>query len=117
MKKPAELSTEEEIREYYLYKNIKKNQNSLETIFEETNRGNEGDIYGYMGKRKYNRIIQFQQQPTTAKLKKRRAKIQKVFGSKINYKKRCITMTALLEKLNDIRLNSPSKLDIASKKK
>lgn len=50
---------------------------------------------------------------TTSKLKKRRAKIQRVFGSKIRFKKykKYDSMQTLEDKLNALKESSPTKID------
>lgn len=98
---------DETIKEYYLDKSINKKSNNLETIYEENdNAGDDAAIH--MSAKRFKRMLMFS--PTTSKLKKRRAKIQKVFGSKIKYK-RCGSMQALVDKLNTIRESSPMKMD------
>ncbi|KYQ57631.1 hypothetical protein ALC60_03593 [Trachymyrmex zeteki] len=98
---------EEIVKEYYLDKKINKKSNNLETIFEET-QNSDDDAAIRMSVKRFKRMLMFT--PTAAKLKKRRAKIQRVFGSKIRYK-RCGSMQALIDKLNTIRENSPMKID------
>lgn len=100
-----EMESDEDIKDYYLDKTLKKKANTLETIFEETVNANENSTY--MSAKRYKRIIQFQQRPTDSKLKKRRTKIKKVFGSKINLKRKHGSMQILLDKLNHIRSSSP----------
>lgn len=63
-----------------------------------------------MGKR-YRRMIEFKQKPSDSKIRKRRAKIKKVFGSKSNFKRKQASMQMLLDKLNDIRAESPVKIN------
>ncbi|XP_035721145.1 uncharacterized protein LOC118441196 [Vespa mandarinia] len=98
-----EMESDEDVKDYYLDKSFKKKVNNLETIFEETTNGNENSLY--MSVKRYKRMIQFQQQPNNSKLQKRRTKIKKVFGSKINFRHR--SMQELLNKLNYIKSNSP----------
>lgn len=98
---------EETIKEYYLDKSINKKSNNLETIYEENDSAGD-DTAIRMSAKRFKRMLMFS--PTASKLKKRRAKIQKVFGSKITYK-RCGSMQALVDKLNTIRENSPMKID------
>ncbi|KAG7209393.1 hypothetical protein KM043_015489 [Ampulex compressa] len=105
----SEMESEEDIKEYYLDKNLKKRPNSLETIYEEKDEIRESSIY--MSAKRYKRMIEFQPKPSDSKLRKRRAKIKKVFGSKVNFKKRCASMQILLDKLNGIRAESPGKID------
>nr|XP_050859189.1 uncharacterized protein LOC127067851 isoform X1 [Vespula vulgaris] len=100
-----EMESNEDIKDYYLDKSFKKKVNNLETIFEETANANENSIY--MSVKRYKRMIQFQQQPNDSKLQKRRTKIKKMFGSKINFRRKHGSMQALLNKLNYIRSNSP----------
>ncbi|KAL6435230.1 hypothetical protein ACFW04_005359 [Cataglyphis niger] len=78
-RKVSEMDMEEEnIKEYYLDKKINKKIN-LETIYEESdNAGN--DIGMHMSAKRFKRMLLFSQ--TASKIKKRRAKIKKVFGSK-----------------------------------
>ncbi|OAD58932.1 hypothetical protein WN48_09859 [Eufriesea mexicana] len=100
-------------KEYYLNKNLKRRLNNLETIYEEKDDANE--FITYMSVKRYKRMIQFQEKPTDSKLRKRRAKIKSVFGSKINFKQRRASMQMLLEKLNGIRSESPAKVDSEAK--
>lgn len=97
------MESEDQIKEYYLDKTVKKYNNSLETIFE----GSEKDDSSQsttMSVKRFKRMIQFTAQPTDSKLKKRRDKVKKVFGSKINHKKkRKVSMQALLDKLHGSR--------------
>lgn len=102
-------SLEESVKEYYLDKNVKKKPNNLETIYEEHDNGS--DDTTYMSTKRFKRMLLFKPEPTASKLKKRRAKIQKVFGSKINHNKKRISMQTLLDKLDGIRVNSPAKID------
>lgn len=99
------MESDEDIKDYYLDKNCKRKVNNLETIFEETANANENSVY--MSVKRYKRMIQFQEQPNDSKLQKRRTKIKKVFGSKINFRRKRGSMQALLNKLNYIRSNSP----------
>ncbi|XP_076755100.1 uncharacterized protein LOC143425917 [Xylocopa sonorina] len=92
---------------------IKRKLNSLETIYEEKDDTNEGIIY--MSVKRYKRMIQFQEQPTDSKLRKRRAKIKRVFGSKIHFKRKYISMQVLLDKLNGIRAETSTKVDNEAK--
>lgn len=104
------VQTEEiDCKEYYLNKNLKRKLNNLETIYEEKDGTNE--CITYMSVKRYKRMIQFQEKPTDQKLKKRRAKIKRVFGSKINFKRKCASMQMLLDKLSGIIGESPTKID------
>ncbi|KOC63836.1 hypothetical protein WH47_01166, partial [Habropoda laboriosa] len=96
-------------QEYYLNRNLKRKLNTLETIYEEKEDINECTTY--MSAKRYKRMIQFQENPSDSKLKKRRARIKKVYGSKINFKRRCASMQTLLDKLSGIRAESPTKID------
>lgn len=97
---------EDAVKEYYLNNKINKKSNNLETIYEEND--NLGDDTAMcMSTKRFKRMLMFS--PTASKQKKRRAKIQKVFGSKVKYK-RC-SMQTLIDKLSTIRENSPMKLD------
>lgn len=102
---------EENIKEYYLDKNIKRKPNNLETIYEENDDTN--DNPKYMSTKRFKRMLLFTE-PTASKLRKRRAKIQKIFGSKVTkgYNKRRISMQSILDKLDGIRTNSPAEVDI-----
>ncbi|KAL0112204.1 hypothetical protein PUN28_011935 [Cardiocondyla obscurior] len=100
---------EETIKEYYLDKKINKRSKNLETIYEE-NDATSDDAAINMSVKRFKRMLMFS--PTTSKLKKRRAKIQKVFGSKVRNKRHeRRSMQALVDKLNTIRENSPLKTD------
>lgn len=104
---------EENIKEYYLDKKIKKKPNNLETIYEEND--DTSDNSKYMSSKRFRRLLLFKPEPTASKLKKRRAKIQKVFGSgKVikTYKKGSVSMQSILDKLDGIKTNSSAKMDI-----
>ncbi|CAK9823167.1 hypothetical protein ANTRET_LOCUS1562 [Anthophora retusa] len=101
--------TEAKPQEYYLNRNLKRKLNNLETIYEEKDDINECSTY--MSAKRYKRMIQFQENSSSSKLKKRRARIKRVFGSKINFKRRCASMQVLLDKLSGIRAESPTKVD------
>ncbi|XP_001599705.1 protein tantalus [Nasonia vitripennis] len=108
----SEMENEEQIKEYYLDKTVKKHTNSLETIFEEKEDSSQST--NCMSVKRFKRMIQFTPEPTDSKIKKRREKIRKVFGSKINYRKRRnVSMQALLDKLNglqnDLSINNDTK--------
>ena len=96
-------------KEYYLHGSLKRKLNTLETIFEEKDDANESTLY--MGVKRYRRMIEFKQKPSDSKIKKRRARIKKVFGSKSNFKRKQASMQMLLDKLNDIRAESPAKIN------
>lgn len=99
--------SEENIKEYYLDKKIKKRSNNLETIYEEADNTND-DATIRMSAKRFKRMLLFS--PTNSKLKRRRAKIQKAFGSKIKLKM-CGSKQTLIDKLDTIRENSPMKID------
>lgn len=105
----SEMDTEEDVTEYYLDKTIKNKKNNLETIYEEKDGISENSVY--MSAKRYKRMIQFQEAPSDSKLKKRKAKIKKLFGSKINYKRRYASMQMLLDKLNGIKAESSAKTE------
>lgn len=111
----SEMETEDEIKDYYLDKSIKKVQNTLETIYEEKDGTNQSGTV--MSVKRYKRMIQFQGNPTESKIKKRRARIRKVFGSKMCFKSSLVksaskhSMQKLLDKLNGITGESPSKTE------
>ncbi|CAD1472366.1 unnamed protein product, partial [Heterotrigona itama] len=108
--KKNKAHTEEiDCKEYYLNKNLKRRLNNLETIYEE--KDDPSECITYMSVKRYKRMIQFQKEPTDSKLKKRRAKIKKVFGSKINFKRKRASMQMLLDKLNGIKAESPTKIE------
>ncbi|XP_033329853.1 uncharacterized protein LOC117222324 [Megalopta genalis] len=104
---------EVDVKNYYLNKNLKRKLNSLETIYEERDSSSENNTF--MSVKRYKRMIQFQNKPTDCKLKKRRAKIKKVFGLNVGFKRRCASMQMLLDKLNGIRAESPTKIDNETK--
>lgn len=106
----SEIGTEEEnIKEYYLDKKINKRIN-LETIYEENDNASDDSVV-QMSAKKFKRMLLFS--TTTSKLKKRRAKIQRVFGSKIRFKKykKYDSMQTLEDKLNALKESSPTKID------
>lgn len=94
---------EEDSKNYYLHKNLKRKLNSLETIYEEKDEENENSKL--MSVKRYKRMIQFQDKPSDYKLKKRRAKIKNL----ISFKRRCLSMQTLLDKLSSITAESPAK--------
>ena len=103
-----EMENEDKIKEYYLDKTVKKHTNSLETIFEEKEDSSQTTIC--MSAKRFKRMIHFTAEPTDTKLKKRRERIKKIFGSKINYRKRRnVSMQALLDKLNSLQNDSQKK--------
>lgn len=62
-----------------------------------------------MSAKKFKRMLLFS--PTASKLKKRRVKVQRVFGSKIRWYKRYDSMQTLEDKLNALKESSPTKID------
>ncbi|EZA62442.1 hypothetical protein DMN91_003456 [Ooceraea biroi] len=95
---------DEGIKEYYLDKSIKKRSNNLETIYEESNNMTD-DSTIHMSAKRFKRMLMFPEKPTNSKLKKRRAKIRRIFGS-VKTPRRCISMQMLADKLNAIRESS-----------
>lgn len=80
----SEMDIEEEnIKDYYLDKKINKKIN-LETIYEESDNASD-DTGVHMSVKSFKRTLLFSQ--TISKVKKRRAKIKKIFGSKMWHKK------------------------------
>ncbi|XP_020293022.1 uncharacterized protein LOC109859310 [Pseudomyrmex gracilis] len=100
---------EEIIKDYYLDKNIKRKANALETIYEESDNIDDDNLIN-MSTKRFKRMLMFPREVTASKLKKRHARVRKVFGSKIKYK-RCGNMQTLVDKLSTIRENSPMKID------
>ncbi|XP_044015133.1 uncharacterized protein LOC122857165 isoform X1 [Aphidius gifuensis] len=102
------MENDKEIREYYLDKNLKKRTTTtLETIYEEIDGMNENSTV--ISGRKLKRLIQFNdknKQMNDAKIKKRKNKIKRSFGSKIRLKTNNISMPAFLKKLNSIMSDS-----------
>ena len=85
-KKKISSDPQDEIREYYLNKDIGKTSNALATIFEESDdlvNNSKKTISG----RKLKRVIEFTKTASDTKLRKRRLKIKKAFGSRIDIKK------------------------------
>lgn len=103
------MESDSEIREYYLDKNLKLSPKKLETILEERKGNGESSIY--IGAKKFKRMLEFQ--PTAAKLRRRRAKVKKVFGSHISRGK--YTMQTLLDKLNSMQPESSPEFDTEEK--
>lgn len=102
----SEMHNEDQIKEYYLDKTVKKHTNSLETIFEE--REDSSHTTTSMSVKRFKRMIQFSSAPTDSKLKKRREKVKRVFGSKLSSKKkRNVSMQAFLERLNVMQNDMP----------
>ncbi|XP_078044642.1 uncharacterized protein LOC144474051 isoform X1 [Augochlora pura] len=104
---------EVDVKNYYLNKNLKRKLNTLETIYEEKDDASENGTF--MSVKRYKRMIQFQNKPTDCKLKKRRARIKKVFGLNVSFKRRCASMQMLLDKLNSIRAETSTKIDNEAK--
>lgn len=110
----SQMENEDDIKDYYLDKSIKKVQNNLETIYEEKEGTNENDRF--MSVKRYKRMIQFQA-TSDAKLRKRRAKIKRAFGSQVIFKKTLFkyssmqSMQKLIDKLSEIRAPSPSQTE------
>lgn len=103
------MENDDEIREYYLDKSIKKKTptTTLETIYEEIDGMNENSKI--VNGRKLKRLIQFNGKTSDAKLKKRKAKVKRLFDSKIQLKSSGNNkMPALLKKLNSIITESSS---------
>lgn len=67
------------IKEYYLDKNIKRAPHTFETIYEEENETAEETCS--MSLKRFQRVIQFQKEPSIAKIKKRKAKVKRLFGN------------------------------------
>lgn len=95
------------IKEYYLNTKFKRSVNSLETIFEEKEDLDKQQESIAMSKRKFNRVIQFKSEPTEAKVRKRRAKIKRIFGRLLNPRKnnKGDSMKKLLETLNIVEVS------------
>ncbi|XP_076654376.1 uncharacterized protein LOC143359905 [Halictus rubicundus] len=100
---------EVDVKNYYLNKSLKRKLNTLETIYEEKDDGNENSKF--MSVKRYKRMIQFQDKPSDYKLKKRRAKMKNL----ISFKRRCASMQMLLDKLNSITAESPAKINSETK--
>ncbi|XP_011306234.1 uncharacterized protein tant [Fopius arisanus] len=99
------MESEGDIREYYLDKTWKKNQNTLETIYEEID--GMSDNSTLVKGRKLRRFITFDpinQKTNEAKMRKRRAKIKRAFGSKIRAKPASVDMTTFIRKLNESKI-------------
>lgn len=97
---------EENIKDYYLDKKISKKIN-LETIYEESD--NTSDDTGiHMSVKRFKRTLLFS--PTVSKVKKRRAKIKKVFGSNMWHKRENI-LKNYTETLRIIKEKKPFIID------
>ncbi|XP_072765086.1 uncharacterized protein [Anoplolepis gracilipes] len=100
----SEMDIEEEksINDYYLDKKINKKIN-LETIYEETdNASDDIDSETRMSTRRFKRMLMFSS--SLSKIKKRRAKIKKIFESKQNKwytRKNNITKLDILQDLSN----------------
>lgn len=93
-----------QIEALYLNKTVKTTSQTLETIYEETM--SENETVTFIGGRKLKRVLTFPlgSQYTKEKLRKRRAKIKKLFGNKyINRKK--IPMEVVLETIGHLDLD------------
>ncbi|XP_015515583.1 uncharacterized protein [Neodiprion pinetum] len=100
----SEMEGDADITGYYLDKNLQLSPKKLETILEE--RTGPGESSVLIGAKKFKRMIEFQVEPTASKLKKRRARVKKVFGSNIKHRRRCTTMEVLFAKLNTMQPES-----------
>ncbi|XP_031840835.1 uncharacterized protein LOC116430597 isoform X2 [Nomia melanderi] len=98
---------EVDVKNYYLNRREKRKLNTLETIYEEKDDLSENTTY--MSVKRYKRTIQFQDKPSDCKLRKRRAKIKKVFGLKSH--RRSASTQMLLDHFNSIRAESPAKIN------
>jgi len=108
-KRPANaMDSDEDVKEYYLDRNVRRKPINLETIWEEVEDKADGATLA-ISSRRFKRLIQFQTTATDAKIRKRRAKIKKVFGTKTSMKRGYTSMQTLINKLNKISSNSPSK--------
>lgn len=104
------MENEEEVKDYYLDRNVRKTANNLETIFEAPDEDAAEDSHVMMSAKRFKRMIHFQSQPTDAKIKKRRARVKRIFGSKFLTKHRQTSMQTLINKLNLIRSESLIKI-------
>lgn len=102
-----------DIREYYLDKNLKLSPKKLETILEEKKDTSESNVY--IGAKKFKRMIEFQVQPTASKLRKRKARVKKVFGVSVSHRRKCTTMQALFDKLNSVQPDSSPEFQTGDK--
>ncbi|XP_012265795.2 uncharacterized protein LOC105691698 isoform X2 [Athalia rosae] len=107
----SEMETDNDVKQYYLDKSLKLSPTSLETILEEKKGTSESNIY--IGAKKFRRMIKFQVEPTASKIKKRRAKVKKIFGRNINNRLKRTTMQALLDKLNNMQPESSPDFAVA----
>lgn len=105
------MDSDEDVKGYYLDRSVRRQPVNLETIWEEVEDKSDGATLA-LSSRRFKRLIQFQTVASDAKVKKRRAKIKKVFGSKPHpsMKRRYESMQTLINKLNKISSNSPAKL-------
>lgn len=104
------METDDEVKEYYLDRHVKRKPNTLETIYEEIEGMSENSTT--ISGRKLRRLIEFagDSKSDDAKIKKRKAKIKRVFGSK--FKPKCsISMQKLVKKLRGIRPEAPTSPD------
>ncbi|XP_043273283.1 uncharacterized protein tant [Venturia canescens] len=99
----AEMEDEKDVKNYYLDKSVRKTANNLETIFEAPDEDVAEDIPVMMSAKRFKRMIHFQSEPNNAKIKKRRARVKRIFGSKFLTKHRAVSMQTLINKLNLIR--------------
>ncbi|XP_034950261.1 uncharacterized protein tant [Chelonus insularis] len=105
----SEMDTDGKIRDYYLDRSLKKKPTTtLETIYEEIDGMSENSTV--ISARKFKRLIQFSSdsKSSDAKIKKRKAKIKRVFGSKFKLKSGSVSMQALIKKLSAIKADAMS---------
>lgn len=98
-------SSEKKIKEYYLDKKVKKRSNKLETIYEESDNVTD-DSTICMSAKRFKRLLKFPDGITNTKLQKRRARIRKLFGSRIRCNRNNVSLRILVDRLNSIRENS-----------
>ncbi|XP_047988714.1 uncharacterized protein LOC125228259 [Leguminivora glycinivorella] len=101
----TENANPKQIEALYLNKKVKTLSQTLETIYEDPKPNNETETL--IGGRKVKRLLTFQlgNQYTKDKIKKRRAKIKKLLGSRAFLNRKKIPMKVFLETINSLELD------------
>lgn len=107
--KPRKLlncSNSKQIEALYLNKTVKTTSQTLETIYEEEKTEKNGST-SFIGGRKLKRLLTFQigNQYSKEKIKKRRAKIKKLFGNKSCINRKKIPMNVFLKAIECLELD------------
>lgn len=100
----SENANPKQIEALYLNKKVNASSQTLETIYEEP-KTDSSSTETLIGGRKVKRLLTFQYQYTKEKIKKRRAKIKKLFGSKSFLNRKKIPMQVFLKNIECLELD------------